>query len=66
MTIIKSCAFRYVKFESLDSRLCSSTAATSRKQVTNRIYIAVFSRIRLISVVKASTWKLIYLISMKN
>jgi len=47
MIIIKTRAFHYVKFESLDSRLCSSTAATSRKQVTNRIYIAVFSRIRL-------------------
>jgi len=47
MIIIKSRAFRYVKFESLDSRLCLSTVATSRKQVTNRIYAAVFSLICL-------------------
>jgi len=32
-------------FESLHSRLCPSTVATSRKQVTNRLYVAVFSLI---------------------
>jgi len=34
-------------FESLYSRLCSCTLATSPKQVTNRIYVAVFSLICL-------------------
>ena len=34
-------------FESLYSWLCSSTAATSRKQVTNRLYVAVFILIHI-------------------
>jgi len=31
-----------LSFESHYARLCSSTAATSRKQVTNRLYFQVF------------------------
>jgi len=37
------CALCYVKC--WKSWLCSSTTATSRKQVTNRLYVAVFSLI---------------------
>jgi len=32
-----------LSFESLYIRLCSSTAATSRKQVTHRLYCVVFN-----------------------
>jgi len=34
-----------LSFESLYARLCSSTAATSRKQVTNRLYFVMFNLI---------------------
>ena len=37
------CSFCYVKF--WKSGLCSNTTATSRKLVTNRLYVAIFSLI---------------------
>jgi len=56
------CAFCYVKF--WKSWLCSSTTATSRKQVTNRLRCR-FQSNTYTKVVKASTWKLLYMILMK-
>ena len=60
------CAFCYVKFWM--SWLYTSTTAPSRKQVTNSLYVAVFSLIlnTYTKVVKAFTWKLLYMILMKS
>jgi len=56
------CAFCYVTF--WKSWLCSSTTATSRKHVTNRLRCR-FQTTTYTKVVKASTWKLLYMILIK-
>ena len=56
------CAFCYVKF--WKSWLCSITTVTSRKQVTNCLRCR-FQSNTYTKVVKASTWKLLYMLLMK-